>query len=91
VSGTSEDRDFPGLEGGEGPQAVDDVRAVVNWYTEQITGERRAPLPDDDRIAELTAQRKAAYADLRRLEEAGPQERERLAALYAARLRELES
>lgn len=91
VSGTPDERDFSGLEGGAGPQAIDDVRAVVTWYTEQITGERRTPLPEDDRIAELTEQRKAAYAALRRLEEARPQERERLSALYAARLRELES
>lgn len=33
VSGTPDERDFSGLEGGDGPQAVDDVRAVVSWYS----------------------------------------------------------
>lgn len=49
------------------------------------------PLPDDDRIAQLTADREAAYADFDRLREADPGKRARLAVLYAARLRELES
>jgi hypothetical protein len=90
VSGTPDEPDFSGLEEGEVQQAVDIVQAVLHWYTEQIAAERRAPLPDEERIAQLTAGRAAAYRDLERLEEADPEEEDRLAALYAARLRELE-
>ncbi|MDX2531476.1 hypothetical protein [Streptomyces europaeiscabiei] len=63
---------------------------MLHWYTEQIAVERRAPLPDEERIAQLTASRAAAYQDLARLEDADAQEEDRLAALYAARLRQLE-
>ncbi|MGW1619939.1 hypothetical protein [Streptomyces sp. NPDC002172] len=67
------------------------MQEVVHWYTEQIAAERRAPLPDEERLAQLTAGRTAAYRDLQRLEDSDAQEEDRLAALYAARLRELES
>jgi len=90
VSGTPDEPDFSGLEQGEAQQAVDIVQEVVAWYTEAISAERRAPLPDDERIARLTADRAAAYQDLARLEEADWQEEQRLAELYAARLRQLE-
>ncbi|MET7356672.1 hypothetical protein [Streptomyces mirabilis] len=90
VSGTPDEPDLSGLEAGEVQQAVDIVQEVVHWYTEQITAERRAPLPDEDRIAQLTADRTAAYQDLARLEDAGPEEEDRLAELYTARLRQLE-
>ncbi|MEU5599186.1 hypothetical protein [Streptomyces sp. NPDC020298] len=50
---------------------------------------RRAPVPDEDRIEELNAGRQAALEDQRRLGTAGRQETERIAALYAARLKEL--
>ncbi|MFE4822881.1 hypothetical protein ACFRFU_42000 [Streptomyces sp. NPDC056704] len=90
MSGTPDEPDFSGLEAGEAQQAVDIVQAVVAWYTEHITAERRAPLPDEDRIAQLTADRTAAYQDLTRLEDADSEEEGRLAALYAARLRQLE-
>ncbi|QDN54474.1 hypothetical protein FNV66_02415 [Streptomyces sp. S1D4-14] len=40
VSGTPDERDFSGLEGGDGPQAVDDVRAVVSWYSPLSPPER---------------------------------------------------
>ncbi|MFD0396430.1 hypothetical protein ACFQ3Z_46265 [Streptomyces nogalater] len=49
--------DFSGLEGGDEQQAEDAVQEVVNWYNAQITKERRAPLPDEDRIEELKAVR----------------------------------
>ncbi|WP_067252772.1 hypothetical protein [Streptomyces sp. DSM 15324] len=68
----------------------DIVQEIVHWYTEQIAAERRAPLPDEERLAQLTAGRTAAYQDLQRLEDADPEE-DRLAVLYAARLRDLES
>lgn len=87
---TSDEPDFSGLEEGEAQQVVDIVQAVVAWYTEQIAAERRAPLPDGERIAQLTADRTAVYQDLQRLEDASPEEEDRLAELYAARLRQLE-
>ncbi|MEU3619817.1 hypothetical protein ABZ725_47160 [Streptomyces sp. NPDC006872] len=91
MPGTPDEPDFSGLEEGEAQQAVDIVQAVVAWYTEKIAAERRAPLPDGERIAQLTADRTAAYQDLQRLEDADPEEEDRLAELYAARLRQLES
>ncbi|MET8566127.1 hypothetical protein ABZV75_38290 [Streptomyces flaveolus] len=81
--------DFSGLEGGDEQQAEDAVQEVVNWYNAQITKERRAPLPDEDRIEELKAGRQAALADQAQLATADPEEAERIAAVYAARLKEL--
>ncbi|GAA2231167.1 hypothetical protein [Streptomyces nogalater] len=81
--------DFSGLEGGDEQQAEDAVQEVVNWYNAQITKERRAPLPDEDRIEELKAGRQAALADQAQLATAGPEEAGRIAAVYAARLKEL--
>ncbi|MEV7980863.1 hypothetical protein [Streptomyces sp. NPDC086519] len=91
MPGTPDQPDFSGLGGGEDQHAADIVQEVVHWYTEQIAAERRAPLPDEERLAQLTAGRTAAYQDLQRLEDADSEEEDRLAALYAARLRELES
>ncbi|MDX3209923.1 hypothetical protein [Streptomyces scabiei] len=90
MPGTPDQPDFSGLGESEGQQVADIVQEVVHWYTEQIAAERRAPLPDEERIAQLTAGRTTAYQDLARLEEADAQEEDRLAALYAARLRQLE-
>ncbi|MFM9700939.1 hypothetical protein [Streptomyces europaeiscabiei] len=90
MPGTSDQPDFSGLSGSEDQQAADIVQEVLHWYTEQIAAERRAPLPDEERIAQLTAGRAAAYEDLVRLEDADAQEEDRLAALYEARLRQLE-
>ncbi|MFD5098915.1 hypothetical protein [Streptomyces albidochromogenes] len=81
--------DFSGLDGGDQQDVTDSVRDVVTWYSTQIAAERRAPVPDDDRIEELDAGRQAALEDQRRLGTADPQETERIAALYAARLKEL--
>nr|WTA00811.1 hypothetical protein OH820_35270 [Streptomyces sp. NBC_00857] len=84
--------DFSGLndsDDGSEQQAMDLVRDVVTWHNTQIAAERRAPVPDEDRIEELTAGRQAALEDQRRLDTADRQETERIAALYAARLKEL--
>ena len=81
--------DFSGLDGGDEQQAADLVRDVVTWHNTQIAAERRAPVPDEDRIEELTAGRQAALEDRRRLDTADPRETERITALYAARLKEL--
>ncbi|WP_406483815.1 hypothetical protein [Streptomyces platensis] len=81
--------DFSGLDGGGEQQATDIVRDVVSWYNTQLAAERRAPVPDEDRIEELKAARQTAIDDQQRLETADPQETARIAALYAARLKEL--
>ncbi|WP_031522665.1 hypothetical protein [Streptomyces sp. NRRL F-5123] len=93
MTGTPHEPDFTGLEGegDEAQQAADAVRAVLNWYTARIVAGRRAPVPDEEQIAQWTADREATFADLDRLPHADPAERSRLAELYAARLRELES
>lgn len=91
MPGTPEERDFTGLEGGEAEQAYDHVRAVMAWFTARIARERRAPLPDEEKIAKWTAERTAAHEDLTRLESADEQEMACLAEVYAARRRELEA
>ncbi|MFG2097301.1 hypothetical protein [Streptomyces sp. NPDC048612] len=81
--------DFSALEGGEEQQAFDAVRAVVNWYTTQIAAEHRAPVSDERRMGELKAARQAALDDQAQLATADPEEAARVAAVYAARLKEL--
>ncbi|MDX3310582.1 hypothetical protein ACWGH3_02760 [Streptomyces sp. NPDC054884] len=89
MSGTPDEPDFSGLAGGEEQQADDIVREVVGWYNAQIIAERRAPVPDDERIEALKAGREAALADQAQLATADPEEAAQIAAVYAARLREL--
>ncbi|MEU9471246.1 hypothetical protein AB0D78_32420 [Streptomyces avermitilis] len=89
VSGAPDEPDFSGLEGGDEQAAEDAVQEVVNWYNTQIVAERRAPVPDEDRVEELKAGRQAALADQAQLATADLEEAERIAAVYAARLREL--
>lgn len=89
MTGTPDEPDFSGLGGGADQQADDIVREVVGWYNAQIITERRAPVPDDERVEELKAGREAALADQAQLATAGPEEEARIAAVYAARLREL--
>ncbi|MFH8533257.1 hypothetical protein ACH4GE_33095 [Streptomyces tendae] len=81
--------DFSGLEGGEEQAAQDAVQEVVNWYNAQIITERRAPVPDEERLEELKAGRQAALADQAQLATADSQEAERITAVYAARLKDL--
>ncbi|MFE7935492.1 hypothetical protein ACFU6S_43560 [Streptomyces sp. NPDC057456] len=89
MSGTPDEPDFSGLEGGDEQAAEDAVQEVVNWYNAQIVAERRAPVPDEERTEELKAGRQAALADQAQLVTADPEEAERIAAVYAARLKEL--
>jgi len=89
MPGTPDEPDFSGLGGGEEQQADDVVREVVGWYNAQIIAERRAPAPDGERIEALKAGREAALADQAQLATADPEEADRIAAVYAARLREL--
>ncbi|MEV4334268.1 hypothetical protein AB0K02_27685 [Streptomyces sp. NPDC049597] len=46
--------DFSGLEGGDEQQAAGIVRDVALWYNTQLAAESRAPVPDKDRIEELS-------------------------------------
>ncbi|MFH8987784.1 hypothetical protein [Streptomyces sp. NPDC017940] len=81
--------DFSYLEGGAEQEAADIVRDVVAWYSTQIAAERGAPVPDDERIEELTAGRQAALADQAQLATADLEEAERIVTVYAAWLKEL--
>ncbi|MFB7482955.1 hypothetical protein ACFUEM_32905 [Streptomyces anulatus] len=83
--------DFSGLEGGEEQAAVEAIQEVVNWYSAQLLAEHRAPVPDEERLEELKAGRAAALADQAQLVTADPEEAGRVAALYAARLKELKA
>ncbi|MEV6133222.1 hypothetical protein AB0M05_41590 [Streptomyces violaceusniger] len=74
---------------GDDEQALDAVREVTAWYAARIAAERRAPVPDEDRIQELSTARHKAVEDQARAEEAGPEEAARIAADYAARLQAL--
>lgn len=89
MPGTSDKPDFSGLGGGEDQQADDIVREVVGWYNAAIVAERRAPVPDGERIEALKAGREAALADQAQLATADPEEAARIAAVYAARLSKL--
>ncbi|MFI0915345.1 hypothetical protein [Streptomyces abikoensis] len=81
--------DFSGLDGGEDEQAVDIVRSVVSWYNTELLAARRSPVPDEERVEALKAGRQAALEDQARLDEADAPETARIAAAYAARLKEL--
>ncbi|MFE7599856.1 hypothetical protein [Streptomyces sp. NPDC057494] len=65
--------DFSGLEGGEEQAAEDVIREVANWYNAQLLAQRRAPVPDEERIEELKAGREAALADQAQLMTAAPE------------------
>ncbi|AVZ70980.1 hypothetical protein SLUN_00575 [Streptomyces lunaelactis] len=84
---TPADRGGPQEASYEG--ALETVGRVLAWYNEQILKERRAPVPDEDRLERLQAERQACAADKRALEDAGPEEVSRIAADYDARFREL--
>jgi hypothetical protein len=81
--------DFSGLEGGEYQAAEEAIQEVVNWYNIQLLEERRAPVPDEERIEELKAGRGGALADGAQLATADPEDAGRIAAVYAARLKDL--
>jgi hypothetical protein len=83
--------DYPGLAGygSARESACDAVLAVMAWYAEQLVLEQRRPAPGPARVEELMSARRAARSDLERARTAGPQEAERIADEYAARLRDL--
>ncbi|MFF3863610.1 hypothetical protein [Streptomyces sp. NPDC002209] len=81
--------DFEPLDGGEDQQARNAVREVIAFYNARVLEERRAQLPDGERIEQLKAARQAAIDDQTRLETARPGDAARIAADYAARLKGL--
>ncbi|GHE71942.1 hypothetical protein GCM10018785_45250 [Streptomyces longispororuber] len=85
----SDSPDFSGLDGGEEQAAEEAIQEVVNWYNAQLITERRAPVPDEKRIAQLKEGRQAVLADQAQLATADPEEAGQIAAVYAARLKEL--
>lgn len=84
---------MPGEAGGAGDDFQDALLAVgqvISWYTEQILAERRRAAPDEARMERLKAERAACVADRNALREADDQEVARIAAVYAARIKELD-
>ncbi|MGW7261286.1 hypothetical protein [Streptomyces sp. NPDC054834] len=65
------------------------VGNVIAWYSRQLLLARRSG--DEQRLEELKARRQDCVEDQNRLREVGPEEIARIAAVYAARLKELEA
>ncbi|MEU7088002.1 hypothetical protein [Streptomyces achromogenes] len=78
------------LDGAGYEVAVELVGQVIAWYSQRILAARRAGA-DPRALEELMAQRMECIRDRDRLEAADAQETARLAALYAARLKELQT
>lgn len=80
-----------GQDGAAGHEAAAElVEKVIAWYSQRILAERRAGAAPEA-LRELAARRQACVEDRDRLEDADAKETARLAALYAARLKDLES
>jgi len=80
-----------GQDGAAGHEtAVELVEKVIAWYSQRLLAERRAGA-DPQALGELAARRQACVEDRDRLQDADARETARLAALYAARLKDLES
>ncbi|NUK12521.1 hypothetical protein HRW18_32020 [Streptomyces lunaelactis] len=74
------------------PEAAEQlVQEVSTWYAEQIIKERRAAVPDTERLTALKEELAACAADQQALQDAGPEEVAEIAARYAAHAKELGS
>ena len=88
-------RSSPDPASGDGPSAssyesaVDAVRQVIAWYGEQLQAERSRPVPDENRLGQLLAERKACRADLELLEDADADVIARTGERYEARVKNL--
>ncbi|MDQ0605560.1 hypothetical protein QF037_009993 [Streptomyces canus] len=71
--------------------ALERVQIVASWYTRQISQEREAASPDQDRIDELVAGLRQCITDQRSLPSADPASVARISADYAALYRDLGS
>ncbi|MFC9431980.1 hypothetical protein [Streptomyces sp. NPDC056987] len=65
--------------------ALQNVRAVMSWYRQDIHRERQAARTAGPRLEELTAALRECVADQRAVEQAGHEQAGRIAALYQAR------
>ncbi|MGW1364494.1 hypothetical protein ACWCQP_44705 [Streptomyces chartreusis] len=65
------------------------VGNLIAWYSRQLLLARRSG--DQERLEDLKTQRQQCVDDQHRLREAGPEEVARIAASYAARLKELDA
>ncbi|MCX5115448.1 hypothetical protein OOK13_44940 [Streptomyces sp. NBC_00378] len=80
-----------GQDGATGPGTAGElVEKVIAWYSYRMLAERRAGAGPEV-LGELAARRRACVEDRDRLEDADAQETARLAALYAALLKDLKS
>ncbi|MGP4091290.1 hypothetical protein [Streptomyces sp. KR55] len=82
----------PGPGGGDAAGyevAHEIVGNVIAWYSRALLLARRSG--DQQRLEELKARRQECVEDQHRLRDAGPEETSRIAADYAARLKELEA
>jgi hypothetical protein len=67
------------------PEAVRDlVREINAWYAEQLILERRAPVPDAERIKLLRDGLAISVADQRALDDADGEQVDEIASRYAA-------
>ncbi|MET7563680.1 hypothetical protein ABZS95_26300 [Streptomyces sp. NPDC005479] len=72
------------------PEAVEQLMLEVStWYAEQIIKERRAGVPDADRLKTLKDELAACAADQQSLQDADEKEVAEIASRYAARVKEL--
>ncbi|MFE7110804.1 hypothetical protein ACFU98_16240 [Streptomyces sp. NPDC057575] len=70
--------------------AAELVEKVIAWYTRRMLAERRSGAGPEV-LSEPAARRRVCVEDRERLEDADAQETARLAALYAALLKDLKS
>lgn len=71
--------------------ALEIVGKVIAWYQQEIHAVRRSPASSPGRLDQLIEEYTACVRDRERLRDTGGEEAERLGALYAARLKELEA
>ncbi|MFJ2900220.1 hypothetical protein ACIO87_35770 [Streptomyces sp. NPDC087218] len=69
---------------------LETVGKVIAWYQQEIHAARRSPGSAPNRLEQLLAEYTACVRDRDRLRDATGQEAQRLGALYAARLKELQ-
>ncbi|MFJ4866641.1 MULTISPECIES: hypothetical protein [unclassified Streptomyces] len=67
------------------------VGKVIAWYHQEILAAHRSPASAPGRLDQLLDEYSACVRDRERLRDATGEESERLGALYAARLMELEA
>ncbi|MEU2856006.1 hypothetical protein [Streptomyces syringium] len=79
----------PGSAGADYEVALERVGRVLAWCAQQILAERRAAVPDPERLEQLKARQRECAADQNRLGDAEPDEIARIAAAYEATFKQL--